>query len=295
VKRIELIASLAFFLCAAGQSAIAPAQSTNPDSTLLPAGTKIEIVVTAPVWARTAKAGDALYAQVDFPVITGKSIAIPAGTYVQGSILSIARPSRFKSRAEIHVLFTMLIFGNGYAVPLPSLPSVAGPVSDGSDAVPASPAAAAPAAMKLNVDVSASNDLLLDNGTQFDLVLASPLALDANQVAAANAATRPFDLGAIKSATLCRPTSGTPGTPGTPDTVIPGSPGTPSITIPGAPGQPDTVIPGTPASPDTVIPGSPGTPGFPGQSCPRAPLVISSELLPAPSPPNTALITPRHP
>jgi hypothetical protein len=295
VKRIERIAFFVFVMCTVGQSAIAQSRPANPESTVLPSGTKIELVVAAPVWARTAKAGDALYTQVDFPVLTGKSIAIPAGTYVQGSILSIARPSRFKSRAEIHVLFTTLIFDNGYAVQLPPLPSVAAPAPGGSDAVPASPPAAAPAAMKLNVAVSASNDLLLDNGTQFDLVLASPLALDPNQVAAAIAASRTFDLSSIKSATLCRPTPGTPGTPGTSDTVIPGSPGTPDITIPGAPGQPDTVIPGIPASPPTVIPGSPGTPGFPGQSCPSAPIVTSGELLSAPSTPNAALITPKHP
>lgn len=295
MKRIAFfLAGFAFVLCASGQNLPVSPQSlsSTTDSIILPAGTRIELVAAVPVWARTAKPGDPLYARVDFPVIAGKLIAIPAGTYVQGSILSISHPSHFKSRAEIRVLFTTLILSHGYAVQLPPIPSVIPPEPSGSVATQAP--VPAPAIMKLSISVTAANDLLLDNGTQFDLQLASPLSLDSSRVAAAIATNRPFDLGAIKSATLCRPTPGTPGTPGTSDTVIPGTPGTPDTVIPGGPGQPDTVIPGTPATPSTVIPGSPGTPGFPGQSCPEPPMVISSELSP-PSTPATALATPPHP
>jgi hypothetical protein len=231
--------------------------------------------VTVPLWARTAKAGDTLYTQVDFPVTAGQSIVIPAGTYVQGTIQSITKPSLFKSHAEIQALFTNLIYASGYAVGLPALPSIA---AQNSASAPSS-AVPAPTIMKLTVSAITSNDLLLDNGTQFNITLASPLSLDSNQIAAASKASRSFDLGALKSATLCRPTAGTPGTPGSPDTVIPGSPGTPSTTIPGGSGMPDVVIPGTPATPDTVIPGSPGIPGTPGRSCPSAPIVVSSELV----------------
>jgi hypothetical protein len=130
--------------------------------------------------------------------------------------------------------------------------------------------------MNLTIDVSASSDLLLDNGAQFDVTLAAPLSLNSKQLADAIVVSHPVDLGQFKSATQCRPTPGTPGSPGTPDTVIPGSPGTPDTTVPGGPGMPDIVIPGTPPTPPTVIPGSPGTPGFAGQACPRAPIVISS-------------------
>lgn len=269
------------------------AQAPQAESTVLAAQTRIEVAVTAPVWARTAKSGDPLYTQVDFPVIAGKSVAIPAGTYAQGTILSIKRPSRFKSRAEIEALFTHLIFANGYAVELPPLPTAGADFSQNSPA--ATGVSRAPVLMKLTIDVSASNDLLLDNGAQFNITLASPLPLDTNQLAGAYRVSRPLDLAQLKSSTLCRPTPGTPGSPGTPDTVIPGSPGTPSTSIPGGPGQPDIVIPGTPATPPTVIPGSPGTPGFAGRSCPRAPLVISSESLAAWQPQSTASIPPAHP
>jgi hypothetical protein len=228
VNRIALFAVYASLVCTAGQAQISPVPA---DSITIPAGTRIEVAVVNPVWSRSVKAGDPLYTKVDFPVIAGKKIAIPAGTYVQGTIRSITRPSRFKGRAEIQALFSTLVFANDFAVQLTETPitkKIAEP-SAGSFSPPL---------MKLSISVSASSDLLLDNGTQFDITLASPLSLDAKQVAAAIAASRPFDPAQFKTATLCRPTPGipgTPGTPGTPDTVIPGSPGTPPTVIPGPP------------------------------------------------------------
>lgn len=292
MKRIAVFAAFAFLVCSAGQSQTTPAEDKQPaaDFITIPAGTRVELVVVNPVWSRTAKAGDALFTQIDFPVLAGNAVAIPAGTYVQGTIQSITRPSRFKGRAEIQAQFSTIIFANGYATQLPDPAISAG-------GAPPSPASLAPTLMKLTIAVSASSDLLLDNGTQFNITLAAPLRLVAKQIAAALAVSHPVDPAQFKTATLCRPTAGipgTPGTPGTPDTVIPGSPGTPPTVIPGAPGQPGTVIPGTPATPDTVIPGSPGspgTPGFPGRSCPSAPIVIASELIP-PAPSSTSAAKP---
>lgn len=278
MTRIAVVAGYVVLLLSGAEEAKAAGMQTDQSPAqlmVLPAGTKIELAVTSPVWARTAKAGDTLYTQADFPVIVGKAVAIPAGTYVQGTIQSITRPSHFKSRGEMQVLLTTIIFANGYVAQLPSLPSIAANAQNSGDQSSTN-LPLAPTLMKLSIDVSASSDVLLDNGAQFDAMLGAPLSLDSNEVKAARAVTRPVDLGQLKSASLCRPTPGTPGTPGTSDTVIPGSPGTPSTTVPGGPGMPDVVIPGTPATPPTVIPGTPGTPGFPGKACPRAPIIVSS-------------------
>lgn len=291
------VAVFAFLLCLFDLVSPARAQtsSSQADSITLPAQTRVELAITAPVWARSAKPGDTLYAQVDFPALAGNSIAIPAGTYVQGTILSISRPTRFKSRAQIQALFSTIIFTNGFAVQLPALPAPVSSVPGGPVPTSAASAPPMPTVMRLTIEVNSSNDLLLDNGTQFDMMLASPLSLDAKQLAAAISASRPVDLGQLKSATLCRPTPGSPGTPGTPDTVIPGSPGTPSTTIPGGPGMPDITIPGTPGTPPTVIPGTPGTPGFSGRACPSAPLVISSEPMPTTPAETTLSASPSNP
>lgn len=267
-------------LASAVEAGAAPSQSDSsqagsagaPASMTLPPGTRVELALTVPVWARKARVGDPLYTQTYFPVTAGSSIAIPAGTWVQGRIESITLPTRKVSRAELQVLFTKIIFADGYTVALPEFskqpanPPAQAPVSN-------SPVATAAA---ITVEASPSNDLLLDNGAQIEMILAASLALDRSEIANAIPLSRPPEPGKFRSATLCRPTPGSPGTPGSPDTVIPGSPGTPSTTIPGGPGMPDTVIPGTPATPDTVIPGMPGTPGTSGTVCPKAPIVISS-------------------
>lgn len=267
-------------LVTAVEAETAPSQSGSPQagsagapaSITLPPGTRVELALTVPVWAKKARVGDPLYTQTYFPVTAGSSIAIPAGSWVQGRIESITLPTRKASRATLQVLFTKIIFANGYTLALPEFskqPANAPAQEPVSDILPAT-------ASTITVEASPSNDLLLDNGAQIEMTLAAPLAVDRGEIASAIPLSRPPEPGKFKSATLCRPTSGSPGTPGSPDTVIPGSPGTPSTTIPGGPGMPDITIPGTPATPETVIPGMPGTPGTSGTVCPMAPIVISS-------------------
>lgn len=261
---VLLVAGAQLAAAQAGADSI-PNPSGNAAQIVLPAGTRIEMAITLPVWANRAAPGDLLYAQTDFPVLAQGRIAIPAGAYIQGKLETVARPARRSGHAGIDVLFTKIVFANGYVVELPLAPS-------------ASTAQATTAtAARLTIETTRANDLLLDNGAQFEIALAAPLSLDSAQVAASIAVSRPPEPGKFKSATLCRPRPGSPGTPGTPDTVIPGSPGTPGTSIPGGPGMPDITIPGTPATPPTVIPGMPGTPSTPGTSCPAAPIVVRSE------------------
>jgi hypothetical protein len=248
-----------------------PSPPTAPGpaaSVILPSGTKIELDMMRPVWAATAKAADPAYAQVSFPAVANDRVAIPAGAYVLGTIESVARPTRRNNHAEIDILFTKIIFANGYTVELP------GAASSATGAAPA--ATPGESLMAIKVQASTANDVLLDNGAQVEMTLQAPLALDANQVAQSIPLERAPQPQQFKSASLCRYIPGTPGTPGTPDTVIPGTPGTPSTTVPGGPGMPDITIPGTPGTPPTVIPGTPGTPGTPGRTCPAASLVLSS-------------------
>ena len=239
-------------------------------TTQLPATTRISLAVTRPVWAHSVKSGDPIYAQTTFPAIVNNQVAVPSGTYVEGQIDSLTKLTRKSNHATLSIRFTKIIYANGYTVLLPT----------------ADPDTAARAT--LNIQVSTANDLLLDNGAQIEMTLGSPLTLNSAQVAAAIPLSQPFPPGAFKSATLCRPSAGSPGDPGTPDTVIPGSPGTPSTTIPGVNGSPDITIPGTPATPDTVIHGFPSTPDTPGTFCPAPPLVLSSTAVPLPTATSTS-------
>jgi hypothetical protein len=203
-----------------------------------------------------------VYGQTVFPVVVNNRIAIPTGTYVEGQIDALTKPRVFSPHAQLQIDFDKLIYSNGYAVELPTLPEGAAPAED-----------VIPAEATAYVAVSSGSGLLLDNGSQIPMVLQLPLVLDAARVADALTESNKLSLGRPQSS-FCVPI---PGTPGTPDVVIPGTPGTPGTpptVIPGGPGMPPTVIPGTPptpGTPDTVISGSPGSPSV---ACLAAPVVV---------------------
>ncbi|MGA2606930.1 MAG: hypothetical protein ABSH01_05660 [Terriglobia bacterium] len=290
MRRLAIAILLSALACAAQTAPPQPdsqggaqARSTPAESRIVvPAGTTVSLMLTSPILAKTAKAGDSVYAQAVFPVAVNNQMAIPPGTYVQGQIDTLTRPGWLSPHAQLQIHFTKIIFANGYTVEL------AGPQNVTTGQPPAQPASAASgtplapaddviaAVATAYVQVSSASDVLLDNGSQVEMVLQVPLRLNAASVAAAVRLSNPALLAHLKSATLCRPI---PGTPGTPDTVIPGTPGTPGTpptVIPGGPGMPDTVIPGTPATPgtpDTIMPGTPGTPGV---RCPSPPVVTSN-------------------
>lgn len=191
----------------------------------VPAGTKVVAALIGAVQTQSAKPGDTIYCETTFPVAVNSQMAIPAGTYLQGNIDILVKPTVFSGRAEFRMHFNQMIFAGGYTVTFPDAGSaIASPV----------------------VSVTSRNDVLLDNGTQFEIVLDHSLALDAARVAGALALSKAPRLAEWKSASQCQPIPASPGTPGT---YIPGTPGTPSTTIPGGPGMPSTTIPGTPGTP----------------------------------------------
>src|SRR5258708_25138032 len=53
---------------------------------IVPAGTKVALTLTSPIWARSANVGDTIHSATSFPVAIGNEMAIPPGTYVEGKI-----------------------------------------------------------------------------------------------------------------------------------------------------------------------------------------------------------------
>ena len=246
MRSLAIILGFAFFHSLAQE----PSQPAPAAQFLtVPAGTKVVLGLTSPVWAKSTKPGDSIYAETTFPVAINDAMAIPAGTNVKGAIDILLRPGVLSRNAEFRIRFSEIVFANGYTVPLPE------------------------AFATLSAQVAMRNDVLLDDGSPLEMVLEQPLSLAASSVAAAvrvSKAPKPRD---FRSASLCTPL---PATAGTSDTVIPGTPGTPPTVIPGGPGIPPTVIPGTPPTPDTVIPGTPGSPEVP---CPGPPQVTSTPAM----------------
>jgi hypothetical protein len=96
----------------------APSEKKSAPATLtIPAGTAIPLTLLTPIRKSMMRTGGAVRAEVMFPVTVGSRIAIPVGTFVDGTIDPVpaqAKPSG--AFALIH--FTQLTFATGYTAQL---------------------------------------------------------------------------------------------------------------------------------------------------------------------------------
>lgn len=95
-----------------------PQQNTG-ETIMVPAGTKVPLVLKQGITTKNAHVGDPVYAQTSFPITLNDRIVIPPGTYVQGEVRRVQRPGKVKGRAELQMSFTSMIFPNGYTLMLP--------------------------------------------------------------------------------------------------------------------------------------------------------------------------------
>jgi type IV secretion system protein VirB10 len=103
----------------AAAPSIAPAAPRNPNSAVIPAGSKVPLTLAQAISTKNAREGDAVYAQTAFPFVLDDRVLIPAGTYIQGKIMHAEHAGRSKKRAEILIHFTSMIYPSGYTVMLP--------------------------------------------------------------------------------------------------------------------------------------------------------------------------------
>jgi hypothetical protein len=237
--------------------------------------------------------------QVVSPVVVGTEVAIPAGTYLQGRVVSITQRN---SQVELALQSTSLAFVNGYVAPL------AGPVTVQSQQgwLRLAPSSRNNAALiplifapGIGAGIGAAVGFSHTSGLTPGKNPGSPMAKDAGIGLGIGAgallvgvliyhshhhgpnfylsAGAPMDTAFANNVMLDRasvaeavsqgagvvqPIADRPQPPSPPDT-------TPSGICfgPDTPGTPPTVIPGTPAigdspgTPDIVIPGTPSTPG----------------------------------
>lgn len=142
-SRFALLSALLLIALGPTGRAQSPAATANSALTL-PSGTKIEVALVRPLWANLAAPGTQIYAQTTFPVIAEDRVAIPPGTYLEGTIEKLARPTWRTKHAVLEVLFNQIIFANGYVVALPPLPTSA-QTAAGPQPAAGSQTAAAPA------------------------------------------------------------------------------------------------------------------------------------------------------
>ncbi len=96
-----------------------PATPQDPNAVVIPAGTKIPLLLKQAISTKNAREGDAVYAETAFPFVVNDRIVIPSGTYIQGKIVHTEKAGRSKKRAEILIHFTTMIYPSGYTVMLP--------------------------------------------------------------------------------------------------------------------------------------------------------------------------------
>ena len=80
---------------------------------VVPARTRVPLVLVNSVSTKTAEVGDRVYLQTSFPVAAGGRIVIPEGSYVTGTITQVKRPGRIKGRGEMYIRFDSLMLRNG--------------------------------------------------------------------------------------------------------------------------------------------------------------------------------------
>ncbi len=98
----------------------ANAEPTDPYAAVIPAGTKLPLVLKQAISTKNAREGDAVYAETVFPYVVNERVLVPAGTYIQGKIVHSEHAGRGGGkRAEILIHFTSMIYPSGYTVMLP--------------------------------------------------------------------------------------------------------------------------------------------------------------------------------
>jgi hypothetical protein len=107
-------------------SAAAANETSAPDVIVVPAGTRLPMVLHNAVSTRNARPGDPIYLETTFPIVQNDKILVPAGTYVQGEITEAVRPGRVKGRGEMRIRLTSMILPNGYTVRFDAVPANAG-------------------------------------------------------------------------------------------------------------------------------------------------------------------------
>ncbi len=101
-------------VCAA-QNPAPPAANAQPDTIFVAPGTSIPLSLVNAIKSKSSRRGDSVRSVVAFPVTVGTQVAIPAGTYVEGTIDSITPAPPHGMGRSVKVHFTRLLFSNGYS------------------------------------------------------------------------------------------------------------------------------------------------------------------------------------
>lgn len=109
---------------ASAPSPTGQAQTQSQTSPIvIPAGTRLPLVLRNGINTRTSKAGDSVYFETVYPLALNNRIVIPIGTFLRGQLLASRRPGFVKGRGEIRMTMDQMTMPNGYTLSLSATPS----------------------------------------------------------------------------------------------------------------------------------------------------------------------------
>jgi len=277
--------------------------ANKAETVIVPAGTRLQLVLTHPVDSKSTHRGDEIDSQLTAPVTVGNQVVIPAGGYVQGKVEKLSRNG---NRSEFNMQSVSVVFPDGYVAVVPGPENMEGdegtawrnPSGATTAAAIAAPLGGAGLGALIGHAVHTTQSTTLGGTTLTSnsikgVAIGSVVGAAAGGVVALVLLARSHqfyvDVGSPMELTLPQPV--TLAVNEVQDAVRQSQTQPPVITpvakrpvpqvssyngtcyTPGTPGTPPTVIPGTPTTPgspgtpDIVIPGTPAIPGTP-YSCP---------------------------
>jgi hypothetical protein len=97
--------------------------ASKPEQLIVPAGTRLPLLLRNGLNTRTAKQGDSVYFETAYPIAVNNRMAIPMGSFVRGEILEAKRPGRLKGRGEFRIALEQMTFPNCYTIELKAMPN----------------------------------------------------------------------------------------------------------------------------------------------------------------------------
>jgi len=199
-------------------------ESQQARTITVPEGTRVQLALANPIRTRAAQVGDAVRAVTTFPVTVGEDLAIPQGTYFEGSVVKIGKRGSTKFDG-LEIEFNQVVFTNGYHQQLQGSVAEAKALDPGANSIllpgttrlfatalplpqqqaqtpPPLPQVGPSKAAVIGASLGGTAALIVtlallgrhrgrgepadfDTGFQFELVLQAPLTLDSSRIAAA--------------------------------------------------------------------------------------------------------------
>ena len=104
---------LGSLVAGAGLPGTAEEVEAREQGIIVPAGTRVPLVMVNSVSSKHSQPGDRVYLESVYPVVVDGRIVIPPGSNVSGTVTFSKRPGRIKGRGQLEIRVDQIILPNG--------------------------------------------------------------------------------------------------------------------------------------------------------------------------------------